>query len=68
MPTFYSPDGNPEVWTEKPDGYYTVDEWRELHPPVMPEVVELPEIIEPSLSDRIDSLENTILTMLLGSE
>lgn len=32
MAKFYSPTGNLEVWDEKPDGYYTVDEWEELHP------------------------------------
>jgi len=30
--TYYSPDGNPEVWDTKPDGYYTVEEWQGLHP------------------------------------
>jgi hypothetical protein len=32
--TYYSPDGNPEVWDTKPDGYFTPEEWAELHPPV----------------------------------
>ena len=27
MPTFYSPEGNSEVWDKKPDGYITVDEY-----------------------------------------
>ena len=27
MATFYSPDGNPEVWEAKPVGYYTEQEW-----------------------------------------
>lgn len=36
MAKFYSPDGNLEVWDEKPDGYYTVKEWHELHPYVPP--------------------------------
>lgn len=30
---YISPDGNREVWVEKPDGYYTEAEWAELHPP-----------------------------------
>lgn len=34
MATYYNPNGNPEVWDEQPDGYYTVEEWQELHPPV----------------------------------
>lgn len=30
--TYYSPDGNPEVWDKKPEGYFTPEEWAELHP------------------------------------
>jgi hypothetical protein len=38
MPKFYSPEGNFEVWETKPDGYYTEQEWHELHPaPPSPE-------------------------------
>ena len=33
MGKYYSPDGNYEVWDEKPHGYYTEEEWAELHPP-----------------------------------
>lgn len=29
---YYSPDGNLEVWDEKPQGYFTVEEWEEMHP------------------------------------
>lgn len=36
MATYYSQDGNPEVWDTKPDGYYTPEEWQELHPYVPP--------------------------------
>ena len=32
MAKYYSPTGNLEVWDEKPQGYYTVEEWAELHP------------------------------------
>jgi len=32
MGKYYSPTGNFEVWEEKPDGYYTEAEWKELHP------------------------------------
>ena len=32
MPSFYSPTGNLEIWQEKPDGYFTTEEWAELHP------------------------------------
>ena len=33
MAKYYSHTGNLEVWDEKPQGYYTVEEWQELHPP-----------------------------------
>ena len=32
MGRYYSPEGNYEVWDEKPEGYYTLEEWKELHP------------------------------------
>ena len=32
MPDYYSPEGNFEVWNEKPDGYCTPEEWAEMHP------------------------------------
>jgi hypothetical protein len=32
MGRYYSPTGNFEVWDEKPTGYYTAEEWAELHP------------------------------------
>lgn len=43
MATFYSPDGNPEVWEIKPDGYFTPEEWAALHPPPAPTLEELRE-------------------------
>lgn len=35
MPIYISPSGNPEVWNEKPSGYYTLEKWEELHQLVM---------------------------------
>lgn len=32
MPIYISPTGNPEIWAEKPQGYFTAGQWRELHP------------------------------------
>jgi len=32
MPKYYSPNGNFEIWTEKPDGYFTAEEWLAAHP------------------------------------
>ena len=34
---YYSPDGNPEIWEAKPDGYFTPQEWAEAHPAPEPE-------------------------------
>jgi len=38
---YYSPDGNIEVWNEKPDGYYTEEEWAALHPAPEPPLDEV---------------------------
>ena len=43
MPTFYSPDGNAEVWQTKPEGYYTLEEWRALHPEPEPTLEDVRE-------------------------
>lgn len=32
MGKYYSPQGNFEVWEQKPDGYFTKEEWAEMHP------------------------------------
>ena len=34
---YYSPDGNPEIWEVKPDGYFTPEEWAAAHPAPEPE-------------------------------
>ena len=34
---YYSPDGNPEIWETKPDGYFTPEEWAAAHPTPEPE-------------------------------
>jgi len=36
MPTFYSPDGNAEIWDTKPEGYKTQEEWLAAHAPETP--------------------------------
>ena len=41
MAKFYSPDGNPEIWNERPDGYLTPEEWAALHPLPEPTFEEL---------------------------
>lgn len=49
MPKYYNPDGNIEVWEKKPEGYYTVEEWQELHPAPTPP--------EPSIDEQIEALD-----------
>ena len=49
MAKYYSPQGNIEVWETKPDGYYTVEEWQELHP--------APESPEPTTDEKLAILD-----------
>ena len=35
--TFYSPDGNAEMWDKKPKGYFTPEEWAAAHHEPTPE-------------------------------
>ena len=40
LATYYSPDGNPEVWeveAEKPEGYLSEADWLKAHPRTAPE-------------------------------
>ena len=46
---YYSPDGNLEVWDEKPEGYFTEEEWQELHP--------APEPPEPTVDEKLAMLD-----------
>ena len=57
MATFYSPNGNPEVWESKPDGYYTPDEWQALHPQPEP---TLEELRESKMSDMLSSFNQRV--------
>ena len=45
---YYSPTGNLEVWDTKPDGYYTEEEWAELHPAPPPP--------EPTKDEKLQAL------------
>ena len=54
MPKYYSPDGNIEVWKEKPQGYYTVEEWQELHPASAPP--------EPTIDEQLAELDSNYNT------
>lgn len=68
MATFFSPNGNPEVWHSKPDGYYTEDEWYELNTPEIPELdlYDYAFIPEVDIGSRIDAIEDIILALLKG--
>jgi hypothetical protein len=50
MGRFYSPSGNFEVWDEKPAGYYTLEEWKQLHPD--------PEPPEPTKEEKLAQLDS----------
>jgi hypothetical protein len=50
MGRFYSPSGNFEVWDEKPDGYFTLEEWKALHPD--------PEPPEPTADEKLAALDS----------
>jgi hypothetical protein len=49
MGRFYSPKGNFEVWDTKPDGYYTLEEWKALHPD--------PEPPKPTVEEKLAALD-----------
>ena len=50
MGKFYSPNGNPEVWDEKPNNYFTEEEWLELHPQ---------EAYVPTTEEQLNNLDMT---------
>lgn len=50
MGKYYSPTGNLEVWGEKPEGYFTEEEWQELHP--------APEPPEPTKEEKLAALDS----------
>lgn len=61
MPNFYSPTGNYEVWDEKPEGYFTKDEWDALHPaPPPPEPTKEEKLAQ--LDAQYDSDKAEIMT------
>lgn len=65
MPTFYSPNGNPEVWENKPNNYYTEEEWLNLNPPEEIEI-NTESNDEPTIAKRIDNIEDILLGILKG--
>lgn len=74
MATFYSPSGNPEVWTEKPEGYMTPEEWQTAHPapePTPPTAEELAKQRRQEILmelDRIDRASSRSLRAILTAQ
>lgn len=61
MPNFYSPSGNFEVWAEKPEGYYTVEEWQAMHPAPLPTLEEVKANKIAEFKSKRDSEEVTLI-------
>ena len=60
MPTYYSPTGNPEVWEEKPDGYYTPEEWQAAHPAPQPEPLTPEEQQAAMLAEFTETIQHRL--------
>lgn len=64
MHMFIGPDGNPEIWKEKPDGYYTVEEWQEMHPvpaPAPPSSEQLLDMLRTARDVRLAATDKYLL-------
>lgn len=63
MPVFYSPQGNPEIWAQKPDGYFTSEEWDKDHPAPEPEPEPLETVKTCKLGEINFAYEQAIATL-----
>lgn len=64
MPTFYSPEGNPEIWAERPEGYLTPEEWSAAHPapePVPPTETELFQAVRAERDRRLSATDYLLM-------
>ncbi|UQZ90704.1 hypothetical protein C4J81_16435 [Deltaproteobacteria bacterium Smac51] len=59
---YYSPNGNPEVWVEKPQGYFTEQEWLNRHPEPEPTVADTIALRMSELQTKLDALDAEFLT------
>lgn len=67
MSTYISPEGNPEVWEEKPQSYFTEAEWAVLNTDTAPQVPveneptfnELLKLFDTKVQDRLDTFART---------
>lgn len=67
MATYYSKSGNPEVWDQKPEGYLTVEEWRELNPLSASSSLETSEDQLPlGIEARLELVENLFIALMKG--
>ena len=57
MGKYYSPQGNFEVWDEKPQGYYTEDEWKELNPEPIHVPIKAEKLAELEMQYEADKQE-----------
>lgn len=65
MGKYYSPTGNFEVWETKPDGYYTVEEWKELHPTPEPTKTEKLAQLEAQYEAQKNELKGYLMDAML---
>lgn len=64
MPVFFSPDGNPEIWAQKPDGYLTPEEWDKAYPapvPVPPTEAELFQMLRTKRDRRLAATDYLLM-------
>ncbi len=52
-----SPDANLEIWKDKPNGYFTVEEWLEANPPIEEEVEV--KTLEELILEKTDAIDET---------
>lgn len=66
MGRYYSPQGNFEVWDTKPDGYYTFEEWKQLHPDPEPTKEEKLAALDSQYDSDKDTLAKYYLDAVLS--
>jgi len=70
MGKYYSSTGNIEVWKNKPQGYFTVEEWQEMHPaPLPPEPTKeekLAQLVAQYEADKAEILKYYADAMIHG--
>ena len=57
MSTYISPDGNPEMWDQKPNGYFTPEEWEADHPAPPPPEPTPEEIAQAEIKSRLSQID-----------